>query len=272
MIEKKLEQAASSLPEYHRSFAAVEARSEEKRFRPRLRPRLALACLLALLLVGCMSVTVPEYHLYNGNWWQFIPGFHFDPAKEFNEEFNIYDSQTGKAADKLDITLPETLGGYPIIQFNRNNLTTREVPLWYAWVNPNYLYFSSLYGCETEVPLPNADGTVDMCYMKKGADLTYGPTDNEVWRRQFGFDENDVYIAGNYTLADYAVLEISSQDYKGVTIYTAQIDATFPYQDWLAWSVTWVDHDNEVVFSLDGWYDTSDDLVAYAKEIIDLNK
>ena len=268
MIEKKLQQAVSSLPEYSGSFDAVEVRAEEVHFRPRFRPRLALVCMLALLLVGCMSVTVPEYHLYNGNWWHFIPGVHFDPAKEFN----TYGKQTMTAAEKLDITLPETLGGYPLIDFDRNNLTTKAVPLWYAWVNPDYLYFSSQYGYETEVPLPNSDGTEDMCYMKKGADLTYGPTDNEIWRRQFGFDENDVYIAGNYALADYEVLEITSQDYEGITIYTALIDTTFPNQDWLAWSVTWVDHDNGIVFSLDGWYDAPDDLVEYAKEIIDLNR
>lgn len=269
MIEQKLQHAAEALPENTSDFSAVEQRLSRKSRRPgSVRPmRLVLATALVLLLAGCMSVTVPEYHLYNGNWWNFIPGVHFDPA----ETFDTFGSQTMKAAKKLGITLPETLGGYPIIDFDRHNLTTKEVPLWYAWVNPDYLYFSTLYGYETEVPIIDPDGIEVMAYTEKGADLTYGSTGNEVWRRQFGFDENDVYTAGDYTLADYPVVEITSQEYEGITIYTAQIDVSFPFQEWLRWSVTWIDYENDVVFSLDGWYDTPDEMIGYAKEIIDLN-
>ncbi|MBE6922237.1 MAG: hypothetical protein E7465_03535 [Ruminococcaceae bacterium] len=268
MIEKKLQNAAGALPENHSDFSAVEIRIQEKSRRPRplRRKRLAIAMMLVVLLAGCMSVTVPEYHLYNGNWWSFIPGLHFDPT----DEFGLHDNQTMKAAKSLDITLPETLGGHPIIDFDRNNLTTREVPLWYAWIWPDYLYFSSLYGYTAKVPLVMPDGAEELCNVELGADLTYGPTDNEVWRRQFGFDEKDVYTAGDYTLANHPVVEITSQEYEGLTIYTAQIGITL--QDLPRWSVTWVDWDNGVVFSMDGYYETPDAMIGYAKEIIDLNR
>lgn len=268
MMEEKLQQAADQLPEYKGDFLAVEEKVKQKYAHPKSSPRrrFALAMVLCLLLVGCMSVTVPEYHLYNGNWWHFIPGLHFDPA----DEFDLHDDQTMKAAEKLGITLPETLGGYPIISFARNNLTTREVPLWYAWIWPDYLYYSSFYGYEAEFPWVMPDGTESTLHTLMGVEVTYGPTDNEVWRRQFGFDENDVYTAGDYTLANHPVVEINSLECENITIFVGQMGITF--QELPRWSVTWVDQDNGVVFSIDGYFETPDAMIEYAKEIIDLNK
>ena len=268
MIEKKLQQAADSLPENFSDFSAVENRIAAKSNRPRpvRRRRLAIAMVLVALLVGCMSVTVPEYHLYNGNWWHFIPGVHFDPA----DEFDLHDNQTRKAARKLGITLPETLGGHPIINFSRNNLTTREVPLWYAWIWPDYLYFSSFYGYDAEVPLVMEDGTETFAQSSVGVDVTYGPTDDEIWRRQFGFDENDVFLATNITLANLPVEEIYDLEYEDIPLYVGRITISIRKQP--LWVVTWVDHDHGVVFSIDGYYETPDDLIEFAKEIIDLNK
>ena len=268
MMEEKLQSAANALPENFSDFSAVENRIAEKANRPRplRRRRLAIVMVLAVLLVGCMSVTVPEYHLYNGNWWQFIPGLFFDPA----DDFDLHDNQTMKAAGKLGITLPETLGEYPIIHFARLNLTTREVPLWYAWIRPDYLYFSSFYGYDTEVPLVMEDGTEITAQSSVGADVMYGPTDNEIWRRQFGYDENDVFVATNYTLADLPVEEIYTLEHNGTTLYVGRITTSIHKQP--LWHVTWVDYSNGVVFSIDGHFENPDDLTDYAKQIIDLNK
>lgn len=268
MIEEKLQAAAESLPEASVDFSAVEERILQKthRSKPIRRRRLAIAMVLAVLLVGCMSVTVPEYHLYNGNWWNFIPGLHFDPA----EEFGLQDDQTMKAAKKLGITLPETLGDYPIIGFARLNLTTREVPLWHAWIWPDYLYFSSFYGYDAEIPLIREDGTEITAQSSVGADVKYGPTDNEIWRRQFGFDENDVFVATNYTLADLPVEEICALEHEDITLYVGRI--TVSIRKLPLWHVTWVDYDKGVVFSVDGYYETPDALIEYAREIIDLNR
>lgn len=268
MIEKKLQSAANALPESFSDFSAVENRITEKTRRPRpaRRKRLAIALILAVLLVGCMSVTVPEYHLYNGNWWNFIPGLHFDPA----EDFGLQDNQTMKAAEKLGITLPQTLGGNPIIGFNRYNLTTKEVPLWYSWVNPHYLYYSSYYGVRVEDIYVDKRGNRSTGNWREGARLVYGSTESEVWRRQFGFDGNDVYTAGDYTLANHPVEEITCLEYEETSIYVARIGLSF--RELPLWAVTWVDHENGVVFSLDGYYETPDEMIGYAKEIIDLNK
>lgn len=268
MIEEKLQNAAEKLPVPHSDFLTVEEKVKQKKHRPRATPkrRFAIVMVLAVLLVGCVAVSEPDYHLYNGNWWNFIPGVFFDPAKEFG----LQDNQTMKAAEKLGIALPETLGGYPIVSFSRNNLTTKKVPIQIAWLSPHYLYYSSFYGVETEKTFIAEDGTLFTAHTSDGADLTYGPTDDEIWRRQFGYDENNSFVAGNWTLANHPVVEITSLEYEGITIYVGQIDLSsyeHPY-----WDVTWVDRANGVVFSLDGEFEAPDTLIGYAKEIIDLNK
>ena len=268
MIQQKMQNAANALPESNLEFSAVERRMAEKSRRPKpdRRMRLVLAMVLAVLLVGCMSVTIPEYHLYNGNWWQFIPGVHFDPA----DTFGLHWQQTQKAAEKLDITLPETLGGHPIIIFDRCNLTTRKVPLLYAWIWPDYLYFSSFYGYDAEVPLVREDGTEFTAQSSVGADVRYGPTNDEIWRRQFGYDENNVFVATDYSLADLPVEEIYDLEYEDIPLYVGRI--TVSIRKLPLWVVTWVDYDNGVVFSIDGYYETPDEIIEYAKEIIDLNR
>lgn len=267
MIEQKLQQAADNLPENRSDFSAVEEKIRKKQHPKAIpRRRFATAILLCILLVGCVAVTEPDYHLYNGNWWNFIPGLHFDPA----EEFGLQDDQTMKASKKLGITLPETLGDYPIIFFGRNNLTTKKVPIQIAWLSPHYLYYSSYYGVEMEEPYVSPDGIEGTRHWREGAEVIYGPTDDQIWRRQFGYDENDVFVAGNWTLANHPVVEITSLEYEGITIYVGQIDIS-SYEHPI-WDVTWVDYENGVVFSLEGDFEAPDTLIEYAKEIIDLNR
>lgn len=267
MIEEKLQNAANLLPDPRSDFPAVEKHSNTKqRTSSRPRKRLVAAMLLAVLLVGCVAASAPDYHLYNGNWWNFLPGVFFDPA----EEFGLHDDQTMKTAEKLGITLPETLGGYPVIGFSKLNLTTKKVPIQIAWLSPHYVYYSSYYGVDMEEPRVSPDGIEGTHHWSEGADVTYGPTDNEIWRRQFGYDENNAFVATNWTLADHPVEEISSLEYEGITVYVAKIGIMFREKP--MWDVTWVDVENGVVFSIDEYYENPDTLIAYAKEIIDLNK
>ena len=268
MIEQKLQQAADTLPESRSSFSAVENHIAEKARcpRPARRRRLAIAMILAVLLVGCVAVTEPDYHLYNGNWWNFIPGLFSDPA----DDFEMHDDLTWKAAEELGITLPETLGGHPTIGYNRYNLTTKKVPIQIAWLSPKYVYHSSYYGVEKEEPWVSPDGIEGTRHWVEGAQVKYGSTGDEIWRRQFGFNENDVYTAANFTLANHPVKEITSLEYKDITIYVGRFD--FSAYEQPHWEVTWVDPENSVVFSVNGEAETPDSFIAYAKEIIELNR
>lgn len=100
--------------------------------------------------------------------------------------------------------------------------------------------------------------------------MTYGPTDDEIWRRQFGYDEENVFVAGNWTLANHPVEKITSFAYEGIIVYVVKIGITF--RDNPMWDVTWMDEANGVVFSIEEYYETPDTLIEYAKEIINLNK
>lgn len=266
MIEKKLQAAANALPEPRGDFLAVEEQIKKKqRVKSTPRKRLAALLLLAVLLVGCVAVTTPDYHLYNGNWWQFTPlGY------DLTELFAPQDDQTQAAAKKLGITLPETLGGYPVIDYGRYNLTDQDVPIWLAWLSPRYVYQSSFYGYEAEEPWVSPDGVEGTIHRQVGAQVIYGPTNDEIWRRQFGFNEQDIYTAGNYILSDHQPEEITFFEYEGFTVYVGNI--TIRGSGETNWVVTWVDHAKGAVFSIDGYFDTPDSLIEYAKEIIGLNK
>lgn len=267
MIERKLQAAADNLPDPHSGFPAVEEKIRQKKQKVKSPPRkrLAIAMALVVLLVGCVAVTTPDYHLYNGNWWQFSP-IGFDLAEIFEPE----DNQTQSAANKLGITLPETLGGHPAIGYDRFNLTNQEVPIWWAWLSPRYVYQSSFYGVEMTEPYISEEGHEGTFHWREGAEITYGSTDDEIWRRQFGYDADNVFAATNWTLANHPVEEITAFAYEGITVYVAKIGITFREKP--MWDVTWVDEAKGVVFSIEEYYETPDTLIGYAKEIIDLNK
>ena len=268
MIEQKLQAAADALPEHNSNFSALENRMAEKTSRslPVRRGRLAIVMILAVLLVGCVAVTEPDYHLYNGNWWQFLPGLYEDPAKTFD----LHWEQTQKAAAELDIILPETLDGNPVIGYDRFNLTTKKVPIQIAWLSPKYVYHSSYYGIEKEEPYISPDGIAGTGHWREGTSILYGSTDDEIWRRQFGFDENNAYTASNHTGSWLQVDTITSMEYEGFIIYTCKITGDEP--DFVNWKITWLDVGNGVVFSIDSQWEDSDALIDYAKQIIDLNK
>lgn len=269
MMDEKLQYAADHLPDPRSDFSAVEEKASHAQ-RPKIhsRRRFAVAMVLCILLVGCVAVSEPDYHLYNGNWWEFFPGayglaniFHFEPE------------QTATAAEKLGITLPDTLGGNPVIDFWKFNLTTKKVLIQFAWMSPRYVYYSSFYGVEMEESYISADGIEGTRHWREGAEVLYGSTDDEVWRRQFGFDENDVYLASNRTLANQTLVGISAQEYEGITLYVGQIDLpSYANPSRTQWVVTWVDYKNGVVFSVSGDAETPDTLIGFAQEIIDLNQ
>lgn len=266
MIEKKLQKAADRLPAPRSGFPAVEEKLRQKQ-RPRATPkrRFAVVMLLAVLLVGCVAITEPDYHLYNGTLHGYGSG-----VDDIYKMVGLAWKDTQKAANKVGISLPETLGGDPVIRFNRYNLTEQEVPYWYAMLAPRYIYQSSFYGVNMEEPYISPDGIEGTRHWSEGAEITYGSTDDEIWRRQFGFDENNAFVAGNWTLANHPVEEITSFEYGGITVYVAKIGITF--QEKPMWDVSWVDEANGVVFSIQEYYENPDTLIGYAKEIIKLNQ
>ena len=265
MIEEKLQAAADQLPVSRSNFLAVEEKAKHKTSQPKPvhRRRLAIAMVLTLLLVGCVAVTEPEYYLYNGNWVEFW-GNGRDSTSDWAHQ------ETMKEAGKIGLQLPETLDDFPVIDFSRYNLTTKKVPIQIAWLAPRYVYCSSFYGVVNTELWVTPEGIENERFWKEGVEVTYGSIEEDVWRRQFGYDTDDVYAGDNYTRANYPVEEIFSLDLDGITLYVARITAS--YSEHPLWHVTWVDQEKGLVISVDGYFETPKNLIRYAQKIIDLNK
>lgn len=274
MIEQKLQQAADTLPQPTGDYLAVEeAFKSQQTHAPvyrKKRRQVALILCLSLLLVGCVAgPTVPEYHLYNGNIDLLFPGIAFDAIRNEIGWDPEWDSAE-KSAKELSWTIPETLGESPCIGADKYNLTTKESNWFMAMLFHHYTYYSVDYGYEMETEVILEDGTPSTAHWTDaGVGLTFGSMDNDVWHRQFGFNENDVWIAYSAFL-DY--IDSYSLEYDGYTLYvgTWQSDDDFyGLSSYYGQRISWVDYDHNTVFQINSRDDTPDFAIQCAKELID---
>lgn len=272
MMEQKLQQAAEALPQHSGDFLAVEEAFRKQQARPHPKPkrRLILLLCLCLLLVGCVAgPTIPEYHLYNGSLALLFPGIAFDDFCDIighDPELN----SAKKVADKLGWTIPETLGGSPCYGADKFNLTTQKSHWFTAMLFHHYSYHSVGYGFEKETAITLEDGTSSTAHWTDAdVDLMFGSMENPVWRRQFGFDENDVYIG--FTSSREAE-NAYSLEYEGITLYVRTYRYDNNFYDLLSYFgqyVCWVDYKHNTVFSLYCRDDTPDFAIECAKGLID---
>lgn len=270
MMEQKLQQAADALPEPELDYLAVEEAWKNRNAQPKQKPkrlRLAILVCLALLLVGCVAgPTVPEYHLYNGSLSLLFPGLAFDDFCDIighDPELN----SAKKVAEELGWTIPDTLGGSPCYGADKFNLTTQESHWFIAMLFHHYTYHSVDYGYEMITEVTVEDGhQSDAHWTKDDVRITFGSMDNEVWRRQFHFGEDDVWVAPEGSV------DVHSLKYEGFTLYvsTYPLDSDFfgLLSQYLQ-RIYWMDYDHNTVFSLTAQDDTPDFVIACAKELID---
>lgn len=277
MTEHKLQQAVNALPEPGLDYLAIEEAAKKHRASPSLlrkkRRRVALMLCLSLLLVGCVAgPTVPEYHLYNGNLDLLFPGgIAFDAiCDEIGWDPELDSAE--KAAENLGWTIPQTLGKSPQIGADKYNLTTQESHYLLAMLFHHYTYHSVSYGYEMETEVTREDGTSSTAHWTD-ADvcITFGSMDNEVWHRQFGFDENYIWTGSNIGGDD--PVNRYSMEYNGVVLYVATYYSgeNFFYglvSDYRQY-IHWIDYDRNTVFSLYARDDTPDFAIACAQELID---
>lgn len=273
MMEGKLQQAADILPEPKGDYRAVEEAWKKRNAQPRHIPkrrRLAILICFALLLVGCVAgPTVPEYHLYNGSLSLLFPGLAFDDFCDIighDPELN----SAKKVAEELGWTIPDTLGGSPCYGADKFNLTTQESHWFTAMLFHHYTYHSVLYGYEMVTEVTTEDGRQsDAHWTEADVDLMFGSMENPVWRRQFGFDENDIYVG--YPSSKEAE-NAYSLEHEGITLYVRTYRYDNNFYDLLSYYgqyACWVDYDHNTVFSLYSRDDTPDFAIACAKELID---
>lgn len=276
MIEQKLQMAADNLPEPGSDYLSVEERMKKKKQQRKTTPkrrRLAIVLSLAVLLVGCVAgPTVPEYHLYNGSFDLLFPGIGFDVLfEEMGWDPTLNSAK--KAAEDLGWTVPETLGGSPCYGAGKYNLTTEKSHYLTAMLFHTYTYYSVDYGFEMVTEITKEDGhQSDAHWTDADASLTFGSMDNDVWRRQFGFDKNDVWVGFN-GLAEYE--DSFVLDYEGITLYvgTRRYDSDFyGLYSYYGQYIHWVDYDHNTAFSLYTRDDTPDFAIECAKDLIDQMK
>ena len=275
MIEQKLQQAANALPEPKGDFLAVEEAFKKQQtqapMHQRKRRRLAWILCIAMLLTGCvMGPTVPEYHLYNGDLGLLFPGIAFDAlCDEIGQDPEL--NSAVKTSEDLGWTIPEALGNSPQIGADKFNLTTQKSNWFMAMLFHHYTYHSVDYGFEMETEITLENGTPSTAHWTdKDVELTFGSMDNDVWRRQFGFDENNIWIGhinSNPPESTFAI------EYKGYTLYGSSFydGENFFYglvSDYRHY-IHWVDSDHNTVLYLYARDDTPDFVISCAKELID---
>ena len=272
MMEAKLQQAANALPEPKADYLRVEeAFKKQQEYSPvykRKRRRVVLMLCLCLLLVGCVAgPTVPEYHLYNGNLNLLFPGIAFDVLGDelgWDPEWK----SANKEAESLGWNIPESLGGSPWCEVDKSNLTTKKSNWFMAMLFHHYTQYSVSYGYEMETEITREDGTPSTAHWTDAdVQITFGSMENEVWRRQFGFDEQDVHVGSEKAIDNF------SQEYEGYTLYVSTFhdgeDFFYGLISEYRQYVHWVDRDHNTVFCVYSRDDTPDFAIECAKELID---
>ena len=197
--------------------------------------------------MGCAAGAV-KYQLWNGGTgdWAF----------------------TEETAAKLNLTLPKQFGDSPFLETWKFNLADQDISWLLALITPRYQYYGVRYGVEAEMESTLPDGTPCTLHTVENlVSLGFGSTSNPLWRRQFGFDEQDTWTGSNVTIP--TLDSQSTLEYGGHTLYVA----TFFYDADPVPSqrVYCVDHTRGIVLHVISDGDTPETVIAYAKQIIDLN-
>lgn len=249
-MENKLKMELEALPCPETTFEALEMMDYQPRpLRRRKRTVVLIAAVLALLLCGMgwakMRTRYGMHMLYASSGW----------------------SDVEWVTEKYDIQLPEVLDGIPFDEYRIYG----HVPVGGSALKSSRLraYFSPLY-----VPY---DVDYAVRTLPEGAEfwrtdtvftLSFGTTDNALWRYYFQIDENGTWTACNVP-ESYQTIE-----YKGITLQIGDIVYHYEYNDRTVHTrwVHWVDEEKEVAFSLtERSYTDPNRVVECAKAIIDLN-
>ncbi len=236
-MEHKLKEAYQELPTARTEFEALEARVQQPK-RVKKLPILVAAALLLAMLCGFGWAQAQKYGLSSiGYSWAW--------------------EDAERLAEKCGIQLPRELDGVPFLRCSSYALVPSGANQAQALLNRDYVNYCVDYGWQ--VKTENAVDTQDVL------GLSFGTTENPLWRYYFVFDENDRWTAGE---------TVELLEYRG---YTLQVGSTSFYDDSQGitrtiWWVHWLDGERQVAFSLnESDVETPDRLVECAKQIIDMN-
>lgn len=269
MIESKLYQAAQALPTPKTSFCEIEnkARISKNNQTFRLRRYRIVAAMLvcAFLLMG--SAVVAATTEVNYSAW----------AKHSGQF-----SDAEVAAEKVGVTLPEAINDSPFYNITTMYVAPEGTTYLDALTNPAYPWYAVDYGVQKVVREYYSDkpdsGYSESIDIDDKYSLSFGSTDNELFRYVFGLNENGDRILEKAIQDSYR-----TEEYNGITIQIVtdvQHDRdngseVFAYHH----QIIWIDEDNHAVFCLHKSVYADEiaadqlpkEMIDFAKEIIDMN-
>lgn len=248
MTEQKLILASENLPTPESNFeSVVHTASLLNAPRPIHHGRKrVVALILALLLLGGCAAGAVSYSYASGPIW--------------------YDSYADavRLSAQIDVLVPEALGDRsPFYDVTTIHTTTQNRFWMLSWIFYRYKTVALQYGTEGIIPVTiegkqeEAHGVLNSIY------LQFGSTKNQLWRDIFPFTDDGVWCHEELDPDTYA-----TEAYKGITLHSGVLVRS-PLSSLN--DVIWIDPELDVCFLLGSSDYTVDELLTFAREIIDLN-
>ena len=246
MTEQKLILAAEALPTPKTEFAAIvhNAESLMAPTRPVFRWKRAIALMLSLLLLGGCAAGAVNYSYWAGPTW-----------------YHSY-SDAARLSAQLNALVPEELGSSPFYDVTTIHTTTQDDFWMLSWLFYRYKTVALQYGTEGIVTVTvngkpeEAHGVLNNIY------LQFGSTENELWRDIFPFTDEGIWCDEKLTPDTYA-----SESYKSTTLHSGILTINSSKLN----KVIWIDESLHVCFMMSSSDYTIDELLAFSKDVIDLN-
>lgn len=269
MIESKLYQAAQALPTPKTSFCEIENKARisknNQTFRLRRYRMVAAMLVCAFLLMG--SAVVAATTEVNYSAW----------AKHSGQF-----SDAEVAAEKVGVTLPEAINDSPFYNITTMYVAPEGTTYLDALKNPAYPWYSVNYGIQNVVREYYSDkpdsGYSESIDIDDKYSLSFGSTDNKLFRYVFGLNENGDRILENAIQGSYQTVEhngLTMQIVSDVQYDAENSNEVFAYHH----RIIWIDEENHAVFCLNKAFYADEnaadqmpkEMIDLAKEIIDMN-
>ncbi|MBE6037664.1 MAG: hypothetical protein E7218_00455 [Anaerofustis stercorihominis] len=250
MIETKLRNAVEKLPQAKSTFYDVSQRAGSKRKLSNTGKRAALLAVVMILVCGVVFAGVTEADF--GAWVTHSDSY----------------TDAAKIADEIGITLPEHLGDSPFYNITTMYVVPDGTSYLEALTTPVYKWYSADFGIKTVEYDGDGRGYSPVVY--DSITLSFGDTENEMWKYVFGANAD-----GSWSSDDYD--NVSMIEYEGITIQLSEKTLYSAEGDELSdigYRIKWVDSRNNSVFVLHmsgSPYDGAEEIIGIANSIITVN-
>lgn len=158
-----------------------------------------------------------------------------------------YYTEAAQLSSRLAVQIPECLGQSPFHSATVDHVHNRDIPWLLGPLFSRYQKLFLQYG-------NLSDDISNVHYIM----FSFGSTENEIWRSAFAVNDAGIWSDDNIAPNTYA-----SQTYRDILLQSGSIDEIN--------NVIWIDEELDVCFTLSSSNYTIDELLSFAKEIIDLN-